>query len=232
MLSRLLKSARSFLIDTPQIEIVTPSPVCEILEETMVATRRKPVEAPADDDLNEDNSIHVDIPTSSSKKKGKRAKPEDTPELSAEEQSLPPSTKRRKTLPLREKDGDSVDGDMQATRGVKTHPVVEIPARKATPPKGDADGVPSVGTSEKPDDPEQRDVASNKKHHRFGSEDLDEAFFSTARESNEGGLADSPIVLSDEESEKSDDAPEAIGIQEAAQHIKSKDREAAKVFKE
>jgi U3 small nucleolar RNA-associated protein 16 len=229
MLSRLLKSARSFLIDTPQIKTTTPLSDT-FKEETMVTTRRKQVETPLDDGLSEYNPIHVDVPTSS-KKRGRRAKPEDTPEMSAEEDSLPPSTKRRKTLPLREREVESPEGDLEDFKGVKTHPVVEIPARKATPPKGQIGGVILVGSSEKRE--EQQDVVSKKTHKRFGSEDLDEEFFSTARGSNEGDLVDAPIVLSDEESEESDnDAPEAIGIQEAAQTIKSKDRDAAKVVKE
>jgi hypothetical protein len=229
MFSRLLKSARSFLIDTPQIESTTPPLLSDIFEEeTMVTTRRKQVEIPVDDDLDEDNPLPVDVPTSS-KQRSRRAKPEDTPEKSAEEESLPPSTKRRKTLPLRERDVESLGGDMEDRKEVKTHPVVEIPARKATPPK--IGGVTSAGSSEKRE--EQQDVVSKKTHKRFGSEDLDEEFFSTARESNEGDLVDAPIVLSDEEREESDDdAPEAIGIQEAAQTIKSKDRDAAKVVKE
>jgi U3 small nucleolar RNA-associated protein 16 len=229
MFSRLLKSARSFLIDTPRIETISPAPLAETIEETMVTTRRKQVETPVDDDLNEDNPIPVDVPTSS-KKRSRRAKPEDTPEMNVEEESLPPSTKRRKTLPLREREVESPEGETEDFKGVKTHPVVEIPARKATPPKSQIGGVTLVGLSEKE---EQQDVASKNTHKRFGSEDLDEEFFSTARESSEGDLVDVPIVLSDEESEESDDdAPEAIGIQEAAQTIKSKDRDAAKVVKE
>jgi U3 small nucleolar RNA-associated protein 16 len=230
MFSRLLKSARSFLIDTPQIESTTPPLLRDIFEETMVTTRRKQVETLVDDDLDEDNPLPVDVPTSS-KKRSRRAKPEDTPELSAKEESLPPSTKRRKTLPLRERDVESLGGDMEDLKEVKTHPVVEIPVRKATPPKSQIGGVTSAGSSEKRE--EQQDVVSKKTHKRFGSEDLDEGFFSTARESNEGDRVDAPIVLSDEEREESDDdAPEAIGIQEAAQTIKSKDRDAAKVVKE
>jgi U3 small nucleolar RNA-associated protein 16 len=227
MFSRLLKSARSFLIDTPQIETISPAPVPETIEETMVTTRRKQVEIPVDDDLDENQPISVDVPTSS-KKRSRRARPEDTPEMSAQEESVPPSTKKRKTLPLREREAESPEGDMEDFKEVKTHPVVEIPARKATPPKGQISGVKSVGSLEKRE--EQQDVVSKKTHKRFGSEDLDEEFFSTARDSNEG---DAPIVLSDDESEESDDdAPEAIGIQEAARTIKSKDRDAAKVVKE
>jgi U3 small nucleolar RNA-associated protein 16 len=229
MLSKLLKSARSFLIDTPQIETTIPlSDTFE--EETMVTTRRKQIETPLDDDLSEYNPIHVDVPTSS-EKRGRCAKPEDTLEMSPEEESLPPSTKRRKTLPLREREAESPEGDLEDIKGVKTHPVVEIPARKATPPKGQIGGVISVGSPAKRE--EQQDFSSKKTHKRFESEDIDEEFFSTARESNEGDLVDAPIVLSDEESgESDDDAPEAIGIQEAAQTIKSKDRDAAKVVKE
>jgi U3 small nucleolar RNA-associated protein 16 len=229
MFSRLLKSARFFLIDTPQTEIIPPSPVGETIEETMVTTRRKQVQSPVDDDLNEDNPIHDDVPASS-KKRSRLAKSEDAPEMSAEEESPPPSTKRRKTLPLREREVESPEGDMEGLKGAKTHPVVEIPARKATPPKGQIGGVTSARSSEKE---ERQGVVGKKTHKRFGSEDLDEEFFSTARESNEGDLVDAPIVLSDEESEESDDdAPEAIGIQEAAQAIKLKDRDAAKVVKE
>jgi U3 small nucleolar RNA-associated protein 16 len=227
MFSRLLKSARSFLIDTPQIETITL--FNETIEETMVTTRRKQVETPVDDDLNEDSLTHDDIPTSS-RKRGRCTKLENTPEISAEEESVPPSTKRRKTLPLRESEVESPEGDMEDLKGVKTHPVVEIPARKATPPKGQIGGVTSAGSSEKE---ERQDVVSKKTHKRFGSEDIDEEVFSTARESNEGDLVDALIVLSNEESEESDDdAPETIGIQEAAQAIKLKDRDAAKVVKE
>jgi hypothetical protein len=223
MFSRLLKSARSFLIDTPQIETISPAPLAETIEETMVRTQRKQVEALVDDDLDEDNSIPVDVSTSN-KKRSRRAKAEDTPEMSAEEESLPPSTKRRKILPLREMEVESPEGGLEDVKGAKTHPVVEIPVRKATPPNIQRREVAPVGSSEKRG--EQQDIVSKKTHKRFGSEELDEEFFSTARDSNEGDLVDAPIVLSD------DDAPEAIGIQEAAQTIKSKNRDAAKIVKE
>lgn len=226
MFSRLLKSARSFLIDKPQIETIRPS--SETIEETMVTTRGKQVETPLGGDLDEENTILVHVPTSS-KKRSRRAKLEDTPEMSAQEESVPSSTKKRKTLPLREREVESLEGNVEDVKGVKTRPVVEIPARKATPPKGQIDGVTSVGSSEKRE--EQQDVVTKKTHKRFGSEDLDEEFFSTVRDSNEGYLVEAPIVLSDDESEESDDAPEAIGIQEAAQTIKSKDRDAAKIVK-
>jgi hypothetical protein len=70
------------------------------------------------------------------------------------------------------------------------------------------------------------------KHRRFGSEEVEDEFFSTAREvaAADENATDDRII---EDSQDSDDeAPDAVGIQEAAMSVKSKDRDAAKAVKE
>ncbi|KAH7416835.1 hypothetical protein BKA64DRAFT_636236 [Cadophora sp. MPI-SDFR-AT-0126] len=206
----------------------------------MVTSRSQSRAARREDDANDDNTIHVYV---SPGKKRKLRSAGNNGEEEEEEAGLPSSAKKRKILPVREK------GSSPAV--TKTIPVVEIPVRKNTPKPEAKAGSPSkpieigddVEESEDVSEEEQEEVIIEKeteepkgdevdtktKHKRFGSEEAEPEFFSTARENPE---AIEEIADSDEDSDSEDDAPEAIGIQEAAKEVKSKERDTAKAVKE
>lgn len=174
-----------------------------------MVTANKKVAPLNDEDLNDDNTINVYVPTMSSSKRRKRS------EVDASNSEVTkvatPSSKKRKVLPVRAKEEDEA-----LLSNVR--PVVEVPSRKITPKTEPAD--------------EGAQQSSRKVHHRFDSEDPVEDFFSTAREH---------AVKRDEEKEESeetddedseDDAPEAIGMQEAAKTTKSREQDALKAIKE
>jgi U3 small nucleolar RNA-associated protein 16 len=237
MFSRLYQSAKAIFTDTPQNEKIQPSVVVEPLrDETMVTTRQRNTQDPIEDKINEENSINVYVP-SSAKRQPKRTKDESVVVLSDDDEAefKPPSTKKRKRLPVRAKDVESPDPG-------KTRPVVEIPAKKSSPEPEQGN---EVTIREEVEDTkaqhEAQDVGAagpleRSKHRHFESEEAEHEFFSTAREAimDEGDGAieavDSREVQDSEDSE--DDAPEAVGIQEAAKAVKLKDRDAAKVVKE
>jgi len=231
MFSRIYKSARALLIDTPQIGSIASSQKI-ILDETMVTTRPRNRAAPAEEALNEESSINVYVPIPRTTRGQTRARIEDKVDRSNDETVATPVRKKRKILPVREKDVDTPNT-------VKTIPVVEVPARKVTPEPDFGQEVVSPNPSESLESPDEEQEASQEeidtksKHRRFGSEEQDEQFFSTAREVIPSD--DDPDIEagSEDESEDSeDDAPEAIGIQEAAKDVRSKERDTAKALKE
>jgi U3 small nucleolar RNA-associated protein 16 len=238
MFSRLYKSAKSIFTDSAETEKTQPTPIVELpRDETMVTTRQKDTQTPADREIEEKDSINVYVPSSSSSKrqrkgaKGKSSSEEDEAEY------VPPSSRKRKRLPVRAKDAESPDLG-------KTRPVVEIPVKKISPDPDHANTGPTE--EEEVEDTEAQDeehnavaaeTLENSKHRRFGSEPAEDEFFSIAREvvndeENQASKAgeDSRVIEDSEDSE--DDAPEAVGIQEAAKNVKLKDREAARVVKE
>ena len=196
----------------------------------MTTTLKQNSEDYTDEELDEGNTIHVYVPTSTTRLQV-RAISEDIPEMSAGGVSTQ-ATEKQRMLPLREKDA-------AGERVVTTRPVVEIPARKLTPVATTPRKGTSAGNAEIIADDEDgscKGAPSARTHHRrFGSEELQDGFFSTARESKEGEHDgddgdESPVDKDNDESE--DDAPEAVGIQDAAQSIKSKDKLIAKAINE
>lgn len=174
------------------------------IDEIMV-TPRPPRPEPLEEELDDNNSINVYVSTPKSSMRRKRTEVEDS-DLDDEEQVVTPSPKKRKVLPVRAKDGEE--------ERTSTRPVVEIPV---------------MGASPKIDTP----VSTNKKHRRFDSEEPTEEFFSTAPEKSTQDDEDNQGVADEEEIEDSeDDEPEAIGMQEAAETIKSREKDAAKAVKE
>ncbi|KAF8857334.1 hypothetical protein BDZ45DRAFT_691053 [Acephala macrosclerotiorum] len=170
-----------------------------------MVTPRPPRPEPLEEELDDNNSINVYVSTPKSSMRRKRTEVEDS-DLDDEEQVVTPSPKKRKVLPVRAKDGEE--------ERTSTRPVVEIPV---------------MGASPKIDTP----VSTNKKHRRFDSEEPTEEFFSTAPEKSTQDDEDNQGVADEEEIEDSeDDEPEAIGMQEAAETIKSREKDAAKAVKE
>lgn len=234
MFSRIYKSARALLTD-PQV----PSPQTPPKSKNspgMVTSRSRSRAARGEVETNDASS--------SGKKRRLRSSigTEDTEEA---EVATPTAAKKRKTLPLREK---------TATPMVKSSiPVVEIPARRVTPEKENVLGMPTkpieieddveesseedgsegedLGEEEeeKVEELQKAEVDTTTKHKRFDSEEAEPEVLSTAQEvpSTAGEVADS-----EEDSDSEDDAPEAIGIQEAAKEVKSKERDTAKAVKE
>ncbi|KAJ5038983.1 uncharacterized protein L3040_006656 [Drepanopeziza brunnea f. sp. 'multigermtubi'] len=182
--------------------------------------------------LTDDNTINVHI-SSTSKKRSQRAPAGD---VNMEDEGTP-SAKKRKILPVREKVKPAVS---------MSRLLVEIPARKATPKLEDNAGTPAkpieieddsedVSADEvdiveknvgKEPAKEEVKIDTQKTHKRFDSEEPGPELFSTAREIPE------EIADSEEEEDSEDDAPEAIGIQQAAEEVKSKERSTAKAVKE
>ena len=239
MFARLYQSARAIFTDTSHSEKIQATPVVEpLLDETMVTTRQRNIQDPVEDEVNEENSINVYVPNSS-KRRQKRAKDEGVVVLSDDDDAefKLPSTRKRKRLPVRAKDVESPDP-------VKSRLVVEIPAGGISqePEQGN-----EVTTRKEVEDTKARDETQDvvaaeplerSKHRRFGSEEAEDEFFSTAREAvidEEDAVvkaAGSKEVEDSEVSEVSeDDAPEAVGIEEAAKAVKLKDRDAAKAVK-
>jgi U3 small nucleolar RNA-associated protein 16 len=237
MFSRLYKSAKAILIDSAESEKTQPTPIVEPPpDETMVTTRQKDTQN-ADHQIEEEDSINVYVLSSSSKRQRKGAKGKSSSEED-EAEYVPPSSRKRKRLPVRAKDSPDIG---------KTRPVVEIPVKKISP-------EPNNGNTSASDEEEEEEQQGTKardeehaaasaksveksKHRRFGSEPAEDEFFSTAGEVvNDTGRStfevgeDSGVIEDSEDSE--DEAPEAVGIHEAAEHVKSKDREAARVVQE
>ncbi|KAH7348785.1 hypothetical protein BKA65DRAFT_594551 [Rhexocercosporidium sp. MPI-PUGE-AT-0058] len=243
MFSRIYKSARALLTEPTQ----NPSPQTPPRKEanspaTMVTSRSQSRAARGGDEINE-NAIQPVVSSSSSKKRRLRSAvgDEDGEGEVATPTATPSAAKKRKTLPVREKDGSPIVK--------KLVPVVEIPARKVTPEVEVEDGSPAKpieieesgdeeqvseeevneAEEEEIEKPQVLEVDTKTKHKRFGSEEAEPELFSTAREDQEavGEVADS-----EEESDSEDDAPEAIGIQDAAKQVKSKERDTAKAVKD
>jgi hypothetical protein len=209
----------------------------------MVTSRSQSRAARREDEVNEDNTIHVYV-SSGKKRKLRSAGAIDQDEEGEEEVVTPSAAKKRKILPVREKGSSPVVA--------KTIPVVEIPARMMTPEAEAKSGSPAKPIEieddveessdedvseeeqeekieEEIEEPKEVEVDTKTKHKRFDSEEAEPEFFSTAREDPEaaGEVADSV-----EDSDSEDDAPEAIGIQDAAKEVKSKERDTAKAVKE
>jgi hypothetical protein len=235
MFSRLYNSARAIFTDPAATENEQLTPIVEPLQdETMVTTRQKNTQAPAGDEIEEEDSINVYVPRSSSKRQRKRTKGTSSSDEDAAEY-VPPSSRKRKRLPVRAKDvAESPDPG-------KTRPVVEIPVRKISP-EPDPDDI--VAAEEDDDDTKFQDeehdtIAAGplegSKHRRFGSQPAENELFSTAREvandEDKAKTVEDVQVIEDSE-DSDDDAPEAVGIQEAAESVRAKDREAARVVKE
>ncbi|KAI9048004.1 hypothetical protein LZ554_007802 [Drepanopeziza brunnea f. sp. 'monogermtubi'] len=184
--------------------------------------------------LTDDNTINVHV-SSSSKKRSQRAPAGD---VNMEDEGTP-SAKKRKILPVREKVKPAV---------AMSRLVVEIPARKATPKLEGNAGTPAkpieIEDDSEDDSADEVEIAgknvgkepakeevkidAQKTHKRFDSEEPEPEpeLFSTAREILE------EIADSEKEEDSEDDAPEAIGIQQAAEEVKSKERSTAKAVKE
>ncbi|KAG4440823.1 hypothetical protein IFR05_003695 [Cadophora sp. M221] len=236
MFSRIYKSARALLTEPTQNPSPRTPPKKDNSQVEMVTSRSQSRAARGEDGVDVDNTIHV--PVSSGKKRRLRSSigNEDEAGEGEGEVATPSAAKKRKTLPVREKGSSPIV--------MKSVPVVEIPARKITPEveavagsptkpieieeSGDEEEVSEV-EEENVEEPQKVEVDTKTKHKRFGSEEAEVEFFSTAPEDPEvvGEVADS-----EEESDSDDDAPEAIGIQEAAKEVKSKERDTAKAVKE
>ncbi|KAK0118673.1 hypothetical protein ONS95_007556 [Cadophora gregata] len=205
----------------------------------MVTSRSQSRAARREDEVNEDNASHAYV---SPGKKRKLRSAGNNAEDEEEVIATPSATKKRKTLPVREKDSSPAVA--------KTIPVVEIPAKKIIPEpevQGGSQAKPieieddveersdedvseeAVAEEGKSEEPEKVEVNTKTKHKKFGSEEPEPEFFSTARE--EPDVAEE-IADSEEGSNSEDDAPEAIGIQDAAKEIKSKERDTAKAVKD
>jgi hypothetical protein len=235
MFSRLYNSARTIFTDPAATENEPLTPIVEPLQdETMVTTRQKNTQAPAGDEIEEEDSINVYVSTSSSKRQRRRTKGTSSSDEDAAEY-VPPSSRKRKRLPVRAKDV------VESPDPGKTRPVVEIPVRQISP---EPDHNDLVAAEEEDDDTKFQDeehdtVAAepleSSKHRRFGSQPAEDELFSTAREvANDEDKAKTVEyfqVIEDSE-DSDDDAPEAVGIQEAAESVRTKDREAARVVKE
>lgn len=204
----------------------------------MVTTRHTNSQAPEVNEVEEEDSINVYVPTSSSKRRRKSVKGMSSSDEDAAEY-VPPSSRKRKRLPVRAKDVENSDPG-------KTRLVVEIPAKKISP---EPDHGHEVAAEEEEEDTNAQngehyaadaETIKPTKHRRFGSEEVEGEFFSTAREgvnnkenATPKSIEDHRVVEDSEGSEDSDDdAPEAVGIQEAAKNLKLKDQEAARVVKE
>ncbi len=240
MFARLYKSAKAIFTDSAEVEDTKPNRNSRLLrDETMVTTRQKDSQATADHGIEEDVSINVYVPSSISKRQRKGAERTSSSEED-EAEYVPPSTRKRKRLPVRAKDVESPDPG-------KTRPVVEIPAKKISPEPDHVD-MPMNGEAEKgmgdkiapgeENDAAKAEIPENLNHHRFGCEPAEDEFFSTAREQvNEKNAMskpamDSRVIQDSEDEDSDDDTPEAVGMQEAAKSVKMKEEEAARVVKE
>merc|ERR1712093_438527 len=235
MFSRIYQSARALLTDSTQNRSLSPDTPKRPLQNSpeMVTSRSQSRAARRDDEVNDDNTIHVYV--SSGQKRKLRSSGAGDTEAGEEKEIATPSAKKRKTLPVREKGSSPVVKN--------TIPVVEIPARKATPEIEAKAGTPAkpieieddVEESSDDDVSEQEqeeeenaveqkevEVDAKTKHKRFDSEEAEEELFSTARDDPE---AAGEVADSNEDSDSEDDAPEAIGIQDAAKEVKSKERD-------
>jgi len=185
----------------------------------MVTTRNKVASAsPVEEELAEDNSIDVYVPIGLKRKSSRISNDEASDD---KETYGTPVGKKRKTLPVRAKDGETPRSNMR--------PVVEIPARKMTPPAGPQlqAEVPSPST---------------KKHKKFDSEEPEDEFFSTARSQRYGvkhsNAKDNNEVevekaqaVEDSGEDSDDEAPEEVQKEDAAKSAKSKAQSAAEAVK-
>jgi U3 small nucleolar RNA-associated protein 16 len=222
MFARLYKSAKAIFNDSAEVENKKPNRNSKLLrDETMVTTRQKDTQAPADHGIEEDDTINVYVPSSISKGQRKGTKRTSSSEED-EAEYVPPSTRKRKRLPVRAKDVESPDPDH-----------VNIFTTE------DAE----EGMEDKNDQGEEHDAAAaeileKSSHRRLGSEPVEDEFFSTAREqvNEENAISkpsvDSRVIQDSEDEDSDDDAPEAVGMQEAAKSVKMKEEEAARVVKE
>jgi U3 small nucleolar RNA-associated protein 16 len=240
MFARLYKSAKAIFNDSAEVENKKPNRNSKLLrDETMVTTRQKDTQAPADHGIEEDDTINVYVPSSISKGQRKGTKRTSSSEED-EAEYVPPSTRKRKRLPVRAKDVESPDP-------AKTRPVVEIPAKKISPEPDHVNIFTTEdaeeGMEDKNDQGEEHDAAAaeileKSSHRRLGSEPVEDEFFSTAREqvNEENAISkpsvDSRVIQDSEDEDSDDDAPEAVGMQEAAKSVKMKEEEAARVVKE
>ena len=245
MLSRIYQSARALLNDSTQNRSLSPASSKQSLQNSpeMVTSRSQSRAARRDDEVNDDNTTQ-----SSGQKRKLRSSGAGHTEAGEEAEVVTPvAAKKRKILPVREKGSSPVVKN--------TIPVVEIPARKATPEVEAKIGTPAKPIEieddveessdedvsvedieedkvEEPKDVEvevEVEVNTTTKHKRFDSEEAEPELFSTARDDPEAG---EEVADSDEDSDSEDDAPEAIGIQDAAKEVKSKERDTAKAVKE
>jgi len=171
MFSRLLKSAKSYIVS--QNEISTSFEAEPSIENAMVTPRATDIVNSTEKQLTADDSIHLRVSLSSGS--GKKRKGHSQHEaISNEEEFVTPSSKKRRVLPVRAK-------NVKTPQKFKdTRPVVEIPARKITPEtevvKEDKELLRSKASGLK------LAVATPAKHHRFASEELEQEIFSTARQ--------------------------------------------------
>jgi U3 small nucleolar RNA-associated protein 16 len=199
MFSRIVSSAKSFI---KQAEPTRESPKAVAHEPTnMVTTRGQQRADPVVlDGSDEEESIHISVPTPTPTKR----KANEISEEHGADAIETPSAKKRK-LPVREKDEASII--------LNTRPVVEILVKKPSPPV------------EVDSDIEIIEPSVAKKHKKFGSEEPEETFFSTAPEIPET-LEEEDV--SDESSD--DDAPEEVGAEDAARDAKLKAQSAAEAI--
>jgi U3 small nucleolar RNA-associated protein 16 len=234
MFSRFYNSAKALFTDPAINENDQPGPTAKPQrDETMVTTRQRNTQVLLGDEIEEEDSINVYVPSSNSKNQRNITK--ETPSSGEDAaEYVPPSSRKRKRLPVRAKDVESPDPG-------KARPVVEIPIKKISPEPDHGNILADGGEDEniKAQDEEHDTVAvehpKGSNHHRFGSESANEEYFSTAREvmhdkDETNAVEDSRVVEDSEDSD--DDAPEAVGVQEAAESIKIKARESARVVKE
>lgn len=224
MFSRLFKSAKSYI--APQSEKSTSPEGETSFEQTMVTPKTEYIKNSAEEEPTKDNFVDAYVPTSSAKSFKRRAKDE---AMSDDDELVTPTSKKRKVLPVRRKNTKS------PKRGNDTRPVVEIPASQTTPELDfveEEEEVVEAGAEQR-----KLPVTTPSKHHRFSSEEPAQELFFTAKEGTSPVKRkyDNILVIpssDDEEDSNDDEAPEAIGIQEAAKTVKSKQNEAAQAVKQ
>lgn len=205
----------------------------------MVTTRNRAVLAA------EGETVVVHTPGSSSRKRTRKPKGEDSP-MDSEDSAV----KRQRILPVRER--DEPPSSSSRSRFAVEIPVKTLKDKNATPSKVSKEvvtiendvvvginiGGVNFGGGEQSDDggealalpvvhkKDNTPKSAKTKHKRFGSEDLDEdvnegdtEFFSAALE----------IPETDEES-SDDDAPEVVGAQAALESTKLKSRSAVEAI--
>ncbi len=262
MFSRLLQSARGLLTEKSESEARLEATRIRIADEGMVktltvhnkepaeevpisdpptqieklaATNKKPTKSTptqnkvAAEELTDENTINVYVPTPSASTRQRKRGRKEALKMNGTDGSATPSAKKRKVLPVRAKEMKS-----------NTYPVVEIPLRKISLKPEAHLKTPAKKIEVKDSEDEEEDASPTKfftpmesipkKHKRFGSEEVIEEPFSTAPESSKD---DNEKEAEKEDSEESDDeAPEVVGMQEAAKSLRSKEQETAKAVKE
>merc|ERR1712093_884460 len=222
MFSRTYQSARALLTDSTQNRSLSPDTPKRPLQNSpeMVTSRSQSRAARRDDEVNDDNTIHVYV--SSGQKRKLRSSGAGDTEAGEEKEIATPSAKKRKTLPVREKGSSPVVKNTTPAKPIEIEDDVE---------ESSDDDVSEQEQEEEENAVEQKEVEvdAKTKHKRFDSEEAEEELFSTARDDPE---AAGEVADSNEDSDSEDDAPEAIGIQDAAKEVKSKERDTAKAVKE